>query len=609
MYKKEANGAMATLFISYATCDRPIVDIIQNKISEKLYSKIKISRFDNLNYKDSFKAFMNTIGEHDFVLAVVSDTYLKSKACMYEISEVLRDHHYKDKLLFVVLSETERIFYKNDAPKSIGADIYSGAKSRLNYIIFWEKQYNELNERIKQVISEESKKDCIDELQIIGQIYRKDIGEFLQFLSDENGKTFKELYDEEFEDIIQLIAKPLNLQQNMSKILIDPQLEELYHQFPQNTEIAISLAKFLFKLSQKADSHVVSFVVDYLESIYSEHPCEDIAILLAMSLTNLSVTQDYQEIQKTESRIKNLYSQYSNNLEMAIVYTKCLVNCTRDDETVAKAAITQLQELYNQYASNAEILINYASGLSNMCFLQNTQEIINTVACLEELYIHYPNMSELAIKYAQGLKILSNNQNVSDAIFTSDRIKQLCTQNPNIIDIAVFYAQCLTNLIVKEPRQGISDILAQIENLHNQYPNEPRITSQFAVGLNNYQLTQENIEDAMKCTERMENLYFKYSDIAATSIGLARCFVDLSAKQNKESERLYIATRLEYLYNQHPNEEIATAYAICLYNLSIKQNKGSVPSTLMRLEELHKRYPDNERIASELACSREACLF
>ena len=94
-----------TLFISYTECDTPIVDIIENKIKERLKDKIKISRYTELRYKDSFKAFMNTIQEHDFVLTVVSDTYLRRQACMYEVGEIIKDHHYKDRLLFVVLSE------------------------------------------------------------------------------------------------------------------------------------------------------------------------------------------------------------------------------------------------------------------------------------------------------------------------------------------------------------------------------------------------------------------------------------------------------------------------------------------------------------------------
>lgn len=197
----------STLFISYTECDTPIVDIIEEKIREKLQDKIKISRYTGLRYKDSFKAFMDTIQDHDFVLTVVSDTYLRRQACMYEVGEIIKDHHYKDKLLFVVLSEKEKKYYGEEAPKKIGPDIYGGASARLEYIKFWKEKFEELQERMSSIGDYEATSEAAKELKIIGQIYRKDMGEFLQFLSDENGKSFQKLCENEFEDIIEWISK------------------------------------------------------------------------------------------------------------------------------------------------------------------------------------------------------------------------------------------------------------------------------------------------------------------------------------------------------------------------------------------------------------------
>lgn len=195
----------STLFISYTECDAPIVDIIEKKISEKLRNRVKISRYIGLEYKDSFKTFMDTIQDHDFVLTIVSDTYLRRQACMYEVGEIIKDHHYKDKLLFVVLTEKERKYYGKNAPDKIEADIYKGATSKLEYTRYWKKQYEELEEAMKQINDYEATRQATYDLQVIGQIYRKDIGEFLQFLSDENGKSFQKLYDNDFNELIKWI--------------------------------------------------------------------------------------------------------------------------------------------------------------------------------------------------------------------------------------------------------------------------------------------------------------------------------------------------------------------------------------------------------------------
>lgn len=194
-----------TLFISYTACDTPIVDIIEEKIHEKLQDKIKISRYTELKYKDSFKKFMDTIQEHDYVLTVVSDTYLKRQACMYEVGEVIKDHYYKDKLLFVVLSENERKYYGNNAPEKIGANIYGGAEAKLEYIEFWKEKFTRLQKRMNNMGDYEAISKSTDDLKIIGQIYRNDMGEFLNFLSDENGESFQKLYENDFEEIIRWV--------------------------------------------------------------------------------------------------------------------------------------------------------------------------------------------------------------------------------------------------------------------------------------------------------------------------------------------------------------------------------------------------------------------
>lgn len=205
--KVEESKGPSTLFISYTECDTPIVDIIEEKIREKLQDKIKISRYTGLKYKDSFKEFMDTIQEHDYVLTVVSDTYLRRQACMYEVGEIIKDHHYKDKLLFVVLSENERKYYGDNIPEKVGPNIYGGAVARLEYIEFWKDKFDKLQKMMSNIGDYEATSEATKDLKVIGQIYRKDMGEFLQFLSDENGKNFQKLFENEFEDIIQWINK------------------------------------------------------------------------------------------------------------------------------------------------------------------------------------------------------------------------------------------------------------------------------------------------------------------------------------------------------------------------------------------------------------------
>ena len=194
-----------TLFISYKESDKPIADIIEEKVKEILKNRIKISRYTELEYKDSFREFMDKIEEHDFVLTIVSDSYLKSQACMYEVGNVINHKNYKKRLLFVVVSESERKYYGTSGPEKIGPDVYQGACKMLDYVEYWKKKYDELNNKILEIGSLEATIYAAEDLKIIGRIFNNDIGQFMKILADENGKSFEELYKNNFDELIKYL--------------------------------------------------------------------------------------------------------------------------------------------------------------------------------------------------------------------------------------------------------------------------------------------------------------------------------------------------------------------------------------------------------------------
>lgn len=94
------------VFLSYCHKESCIADLIENKIKEIAKNKIEISRdTKKLQYKDSLDDYMQSIKEHDYVISVISDGYLRSSPCMYEVTELMRDRNYYDKLLFVIISD------------------------------------------------------------------------------------------------------------------------------------------------------------------------------------------------------------------------------------------------------------------------------------------------------------------------------------------------------------------------------------------------------------------------------------------------------------------------------------------------------------------------
>ncbi|MFB2805126.1 HEAT repeat domain-containing protein [Microcystis sp. BLCC-F209] len=81
------------------------------------------------SYKDSIKNFMRQIGRGKCVVAVISDRYLKSENCMFELVEIARNGDFYQRIFPIILPDARRIH------KAI---------ERLQYIRHWEGRIQEL---------------------------------------------------------------------------------------------------------------------------------------------------------------------------------------------------------------------------------------------------------------------------------------------------------------------------------------------------------------------------------------------------------------------------------------------------------------------------------
>jgi len=192
------------IFISYCHKDKTVVDIVESKLKEKADNRIEVSRdIHKLKFKDSLDEYMQSIKEHDFVVSIISDAYLKSDACMYEISELMRDRNYNTKLLFVILSENDIAYYSEHTDvKSIKADVYS--VNRFDYIKYWENKKEEVNEKIASIKNTALLPELANEAKRI-EIISLNIGEFISKLKDGLGKSLHEMIKSEFEDFRAII--------------------------------------------------------------------------------------------------------------------------------------------------------------------------------------------------------------------------------------------------------------------------------------------------------------------------------------------------------------------------------------------------------------------
>lgn len=123
------------IYISYALGQpwEQIVDELDRNFQARGIEIIRDRR--NLGYKGRIKAFMETIGRGRYVIVVISEKYLKSENCMFELLEIA-DHGDLHQRIFPIVLED--------------ADIYK-AIERIRYIKYWEERIAELDAAIKEV--------------------------------------------------------------------------------------------------------------------------------------------------------------------------------------------------------------------------------------------------------------------------------------------------------------------------------------------------------------------------------------------------------------------------------------------------------------------------
>src|SRR5687767_14252027 len=124
-----------SVFISYAWGGES--EEIVNQIDQALQQRgLKIIRDKrDLGYKGSINAFMERIGQGNCVIVVISDKYLRSPNCMFELVEIAEEKQFHNRVFPLVLSD---------------ANIYDPVR-RLEYVRHWEVKRAELAQAIKDV--------------------------------------------------------------------------------------------------------------------------------------------------------------------------------------------------------------------------------------------------------------------------------------------------------------------------------------------------------------------------------------------------------------------------------------------------------------------------
>lgn len=186
------------IFFSYAWGDKQGKS--REKIVNELYQSLKADGYNvvmdkhDLGYKGMITDFMRRIGKGQFVVVAISDKYLKSPFCMYELIEIYRKSNseiaeMKEKIFPIVLSD---------------AKIYTPL-DRLGYIDYWKKEKDTFEGKIQEVgleyavdLIEDFKlyREITSNMGILTQLFKNMNTLNLQLLKADNFKEIKKAIEE-----------------------------------------------------------------------------------------------------------------------------------------------------------------------------------------------------------------------------------------------------------------------------------------------------------------------------------------------------------------------------------------------------------------------------
>lgn len=186
--RKRSNAVQSKIFFSYAwEQDEALIMQLYNSLKNDGFNVIKDK--ENMGYKGVISKFMSEIGAADFVIVAISDKYLKSKFCMYELYEIFRNS-----------GMNRDSFGKKLFPIRIDETLDLGNPDVVNgYIKYWKEQEQEWTKRVKDE-SDSITEEQARQFQFIKRLVI-DIRNILSCLSDINSSNLNTLKSNDFADI------------------------------------------------------------------------------------------------------------------------------------------------------------------------------------------------------------------------------------------------------------------------------------------------------------------------------------------------------------------------------------------------------------------------
>jgi TIR domain len=194
--RKKGVSTDPKIFFSYAwDQDEALIMQLYNSLKKEGFNVVKDK--ENIGYKGVISKFMEEIGSADFVIVAISDKYLKSKFCMYELYEIFRNS-----------GMNKDVFGRKIFPIRIDEAINLSDPDVVNgYTRYWKQQEQEWAQRMKDD-SDSITEEQARQFQFIKRLVN-DVNNILSCVADINSLNLSTLKSNDFADIKAALQKSI----------------------------------------------------------------------------------------------------------------------------------------------------------------------------------------------------------------------------------------------------------------------------------------------------------------------------------------------------------------------------------------------------------------
>ncbi|RMA64312.1 toll/interleukin-1 receptor domain-containing protein [Ulvibacter antarcticus] len=183
-----------SVYISYAWNDESnkIVDSIEKKFTGKRVNIIRDKK--DLPFKGRIKEFMEELGRGKYVIVIISNKFLRSENCMFELLQIFKNDDFYERIFPLVLDEVK----------------IAKAADRLELVKYWENEATVLDTKIRDLKELSNIQGVADDLNLYSEI-RNNIARLTNILKDINSLNIDKHISSDFQQLYLSLENTIKL--------------------------------------------------------------------------------------------------------------------------------------------------------------------------------------------------------------------------------------------------------------------------------------------------------------------------------------------------------------------------------------------------------------